>query len=162
MFINDQSFSGTVDNRTLLLDFIRDSADLTGAKRGCNEGKCGACTVIADGVPVKSCNVLAVSANGSKIATVEGLSDGAALHRIQESFHRNHGLQCGFCTSGFLMMAKHLLDIGLEPDPIKIRDAVHGNICRCTGYQKIIESLVEVLQGADPAHQDSNAVSKGK
>ncbi|MGE0678921.1 (2Fe-2S)-binding protein [Pseudolabrys sp.] len=144
--INGAAFTTVVDTRTLLLDFIRDAAELTGAKRGCNEGKCGACTVLVDGRAIKSCNMLAASADGAAIETVEGLASNGKLHPIQEAFHRNHGLQCGFCTAGFLMTAKFLLDNGIEPDESLIRDAVHGNICRCTGYQKIIESVMDAIK----------------
>lgn len=144
--LNGKPFEAQVDARTLLLDFVREQASLTGAKRGCNEGKCGSCTVIMDGVTVKSCNVLAARADGTTLETVESLGTPQALHPIQASFHEHHGLQCGYCTSGFLLTAKHLLDTGCPADPEVVREAVHGNICRCTGYQKIIESIVEVLK----------------
>ena len=143
--INGSPVRAEIDPRTLLLDFVRDEAQLTGTKRGCNEGKCGACTVILDGRAIKSCNMLAATADGARIETVEGLGTAAQLHPIQESFHRNHGLQCGFCTAGFLMMTKYLIARGLSADHDEIRKAVHGNICRCTGYQKIVESIAEAV-----------------
>lgn len=146
MTINGQARQADVDTRTLLLDFIRDAAKLTGPKRGCNEGKCGACTVICDGLAVKSCNMLAATADGCAIETVEGLGTLKQLHPIQEAFHKHHGLQCGFCTAGFLMTAKNLIDQGLSPDHNEIRHAIHGNICRCTGYQKIVEAISEAAQ----------------
>jgi aerobic-type carbon monoxide dehydrogenase small subunit (CoxS/CutS family) len=147
--LNGKPFEAEVDARTLLLDFIRDNAGLTGAKRGCNEGKCGSCTVIMDNVTVKSCNVLAARADGTSLETVESLGTPEALHPIQASFHKNHGLQCGYCTSGFLLTTKQLLDAGCPPDPEIVREAIHGNICRCTGYQKIVESIVEVLKNGE-------------
>lgn len=145
MTINGHHQQAEVDSRLLLLDFIRDEAGLTGAKRGCNEGKCGACTVILDGRAIKACNMLAASADGAVVETVEGLGEVGALHPIQQSFHHHHGLQCGFCTAGMLMMAKYLIDRGLKADHDEIREAIHGNICRCTGYQKIVESIAAAI-----------------
>jgi glyceraldehyde dehydrogenase small subunit len=149
--INGAAFAALIDPRTLLLDFIRDEAELTGAKRGCNEGKCGACTVLVNGQAIKSCNMLAASADGASIETAEGLASNGELHPIQEAFHRNHGLQCGFCTAGFLMTTKFLLDRGVEAHEPSIRDAVHGNVCRCTGYQKIIESIMDAIKTRVPS-----------
>jgi glyceraldehyde dehydrogenase small subunit len=143
--LNGQAFTAQTEPRTLLLDFIRDCAGATGAKRGCNEGKCGACTVLLDGVAIKSCNALAARAEGCSIETIEGLGTPDKLHPIQQAFHEKHGLQCGFCTGGMLMTTKYLIEQGLEPDPEKIRDAIHGNVCRCTGYQKIVESVIEAI-----------------
>jgi carbon-monoxide dehydrogenase small subunit len=139
-----------VDSRTLLIDFVREIAGLTGTKRGCNEGKCGACTMIVDGGAIKTCNMLAATADGSIIETVEGLGTIEALHPIQESFHRHHGLQCGFCTAGFLMLTKHLIERGIAADHATIREAIHGNICRCTGYQKIVESISAAVSAMRP------------
>lgn len=143
--LNGKPFTATAEPRTLLLDFLRDQAGATGAKRGCNEGKCGACTVLMDGVAIKSCNALAARADGTDLLTVEGLGTPEQMHPIQQAFHEKHGLQCGFCTGGMLMTTKYLIDNGLEPDPEKIRDAIHGNVCRCTGYQKIVESVIEAI-----------------
>lgn len=148
--INGKPFTATVDTRMLLLDFIRDEAELTGSKRGCNEGKCGACTVLVNGLAIKACNMLAASADGTTIETVEGLESKGDLHPIQQAFHRNHGLQCGFCTAGFLMTTKYLIDNGIDGDEQTIRDAVHGNICRCTGYQKIVESILDAIKISSP------------
>lgn len=149
--LNGQPFEAEVDARTLLLDFLRDEARLTGAKRGCNEGKCGACTVIMDGLAIKSCNALAARADGTAVETVEGLGTIDRLHPIQEAFHRKHGLQCGFCTAGLLMTTKYLIDQGLAADDKAIREAIHGNICRCTGYQKIVEAIIEAVTVLAPA-----------
>jgi carbon-monoxide dehydrogenase small subunit len=143
--INGQTCAATVDNRTLLIDLIRDQAGLTGTKRGCNEGKCGACTVLLDGRPVKSCNVLAARADGAKVQTVEGLAPPGELGPLQQAFHNRHGLQCGFCTGGMLMMAQHIVHSGVPNEPEAIREAIHGNICRCTGYQKIVEAIGEAI-----------------
>jgi aerobic-type carbon monoxide dehydrogenase small subunit (CoxS/CutS family) len=144
--LNGKPFQASAEPRTLLLDFLRDEAGATGAKRGCNEGKCGACTVLMDGVAIKSCNALAARADGTDILTVEGLGTAEKMHPIQQAFHEKHGLQCGFCTGGMLMTTKYLIDSGIKPDPEVIRDAIHGNVCRCTGYQKIVESVVEAIK----------------
>ena len=139
--INGKQYQADIDPRTLLLDFIRDHAGLTGSKRGCNEGKCGACTVMLDGLTVKACNLLAMRAHKQEVLTVEGLAIDGHLTPIQQCFHENHSLQCGFCTAGFLMSAKYLLAQNPEPSEAEIRDAIHGNVCRCTGYQKIVEGI---------------------
>lgn len=148
MQINGKPFAADVDPRTLLLDFVRDEAGLTGAKRGCNEGKCGACTLLLDGLAVKACNVLAARADGGELVTIEGLASEGTLGPIQQSFHENHGLQCGFCTSGMILMTHYLLQTGLTDDEAEIREALHGNICRCTGYQKIVEAVVAAVRQA--------------
>lgn len=155
MSINGQAVEAAVDSRTLLLDFLRDHAGLTGAKRGCNEGKCGSCTVILGDATVKSCNVLAAQANGSAIQTVEGLGAIGNLHVIQRAFHEHHALQCGFCTAGFLMTTKYLYDNAFPAEPDAIREALHGNICRCTGYQKIVEAVMDVLGNRNNSEQSS-------
>ncbi len=127
-------------NRTLL-EVLREEAGLTGAKEGCGEGGCGACTVLLDGKPVRACLTLAVEAAGSAITTVEGLAAGETLDPLQEAFIAHGGVQCGFCTPGMLMSAKGLLLEDPQPDEIKIRRALSGNICRCTGYAKIVEAV---------------------
>src|SRR4029453_18783470 len=122
----------------LLVHYLRGTLGLTGTHVGCDTTSCGACTVLLDGVPVKSCTVLAVQADGREITTVEGLAAGAELHPIQEGFHEEHGLQCGFCTPGMMLTAKALLDENPDPSEDEIRWALSGNVCRCTGYQNIV------------------------
>lgn len=129
-----------VEGYRSLLDTLRNEAGLTGTKKGCDVGDCGACTVILDGKPVCSCLVLAVEADGCEVQTIEGLAAGR-LHALQESFIAHGGAQCGFCTPGILMMAKTLLDENPKPTEEEIRFALAGNICRCTGYTKIIEAI---------------------
>lgn len=131
-----------VESRTLLVHALRDQLGYTGPKIGCESGKCGACTVHLDGTAVKSCTVLAVQADGATITTVEGLtSEAGALHPVQESFHEEHGVQCGYCTPGMVMTAAALLEEEAEPDDDRIRHALKGNICRCTGYQNIVAAV---------------------
>ena len=140
--VNGESYEREVDARRLLVHFLRDDLDLTGTHVGCDTGNCGACTVHLDGQAVKSCMLLAVQADGSKIGTVEGLAaaDGE-LSPLQQSFSAHHALQCGYCTPGMLMSAKHLLDNNSEPTENEIRRAIQGNICRCTGYVNIVEAI---------------------
>ena len=142
--INGERFEREVDARRLLVHFIRDDADLTGTHIGCDTGNCGACTVIVDGQAVKSCMLLAVQADGAEIETVEGLAANGELHPLQQAFSAHHGLQCGYCTPGMLMSAKHLLDHNPEPTDREIRTAIQGNICRCTGYANIVEAIKSV------------------
>jgi len=130
-------------NRTLL-EVLREEAGLTGAKEGCGEGVCGACTVLLDGKPVRACLTLAVEAAGSAITTVEGLAAGETLDPLQEAFIEHGSVQCGFCTPGMLMSAKGLLLEDPQPDETEIRRALSGNICRCTGYAKIVEAVADV------------------
>ncbi len=125
-----------------LLEVLREQLLLTGAKEGCGEGDCGACTVLLDGELVNSCLVLAAGLDGAEVLTVEGLADGTTLHRVQEAFVAQTGLQCGFCTPGMLIAAKRLLDESPDPTEDEIRVGLSGNICRCTGYAKIFESVV--------------------
>lgn len=130
----------TDPNRTLL-QVLREDLGLTGTKHGCGMGDCGSCTVLLDGQPVNSCLVLAVQADGRQVATIEGVADGNRLHPLQEAFVEHGGIQCGFCTPGMILSAKALLDRKKQPKEAEIREAVSGNLCRCTGYQKIIESI---------------------
>lgn len=149
--VNGQSLSTTVPARRLLADFLREDLHLTGTKRGCETGICGACTVLVDGRPVKSCLSLAVMARGRDVRTVEGLQQGDRLHPLQESFMRCGGLQCGYCTPGMLMSACALLQANPQPGPDDVRAALAGNLCRCTGYTQIVES---VLDAAGAGHGD--------
>ena len=139
--INGDKQTRTVEARTLLVHFIRENLGLTGTHIGCDTTSCGACTISLDGEAVKSCTVFAVQANGSTIETVEGLAAGGALHPLQEGFWEKHGLQCGFCTPGMLMSARALLARNPQPSESEIRHGISGNLCRCTGYNKIVEAI---------------------
>jgi aerobic-type carbon monoxide dehydrogenase small subunit (CoxS/CutS family) len=136
-----------VEARRLLVHFIRDDLGLTGTHIGCDTGNCGACTVLLDGAVVKSCMLLAVQADGAAIETVESLSAEGELHPLQQSFSDHHALQCGYCTPGMLMSAKHLLDHNAAPTENEIRRAIQGNICRCTGYVNIVEAIAAAARG---------------
>ena len=137
----------------LLSDFIRHELELTGTHVGCEHGVCGACTILLDGAAVRSCLLFAVQANGCQITTVEGLSpDGEALHPIQEAFWEAHGLQCGFCTAGILMTLLPFLEENPDPDEQEIRAAISGNLCRCTGYQHIVDAVKIAAGKARVAH----------
>jgi aerobic-type carbon monoxide dehydrogenase small subunit (CoxS/CutS family) len=146
--VNGEVYEREVEARRLLVHLIRDDLDLTGTHIGCDTGNCGACTVILDGLAVKSCMLLAVQADGASIETVESLAgpDGA-LHPLQQTFSDRHALQCGYCTPGMLMSAKHLLDHNAEPTENEIRRAIQGNICRCTGYVNIVEAIGAASKG---------------
>ncbi|MBV8570926.1 MAG: (2Fe-2S)-binding protein [Acidobacteriaceae bacterium] len=139
--INGEKISAEVEPRLLLVHFIRETAGLTGTHIGCDTSSCGACTVLLDGRPVKSCTLFAVQADGGEISTVEGLNRNGQMHPIQEGFHLEHGLQCGFCTPGMMMSARALLERNPHPDEQEIRWAIAGNLCRCTGYQNIIKAI---------------------
>jgi carbon-monoxide dehydrogenase small subunit len=141
--INGSDISASLEPRLLLVHFLRDVANLTGTHVGCDTTSCGACTVLLDGRPVKSCTLFAVQADGRKVMTVEGLAQGGQLHPIQEGFHEKHGLQCGFCTPGMMMTAYAFLQNNQTPNPSEedIRWAISGNLCRCTGYVNIVESV---------------------
>ena len=137
-------------NRTLT-DVLRDELDLTGTKKGCGEGECGSCTVLLDGEPVNSCLVLAVQADGHEITTIEGVADGKDLHPIQQAFVDHGAVQCGFCTPGMVLSAKALLDRKKRPTEHEIRSAISGNLCRCTGYQKIVDAVHAAAKGKSGA-----------
>ena len=139
--INGDSHEVAVEPWRTLLEVIRDTIGLTGTKRGCDEGDCGACTVLMNGRSVNSCLVLAVEAQGQEITTIEGLADGDQLHPIQQAFVEHGGLQCGYCTPGMILSAKAFLDKNPKPTEDQIKFAIAGNLCRCTGYVKIIESI---------------------
>ena len=132
-----------VEPRRLLVQLLREDLGLTGTHVGCDTSQCGACTVLVDGLAVKSCTVLAVQADGSAVTTVEGLASAGALHPLQQAFWEKHGLQCGFCTPGLLMAAADLLARDADPSEATIRHAIEGNICRCTGYQNIVAAIRE-------------------
>src|SRR6201988_3275188 len=140
MTVNGKVRKGNVEPRVLLVHFLREQLDLTGTHIGCDTSQCGACTVLIDGKAVKSCTVLAVQAEGQQITTIEGLGSGDALPPLQQGFWEKHGLQCGFCTPGMIMTAVDLLAAHPRPDPEAIRKALRGNLCRCTGYQTIVEA----------------------
>ena len=139
--VNGVPRTADVEPRLLLVHLIREVFDLTGTHVGCDTTSCGACTVLLDGVPVKSCTVLAVQADGREVTTVEGLARDGGLHPIQEGFKEEHGLQCGFCTPGMMLVAKALLERNPDPTEEDIRWAISGNICRCTGYENIVKAV---------------------
>jgi len=139
--VNGRAYARTVEARTTLADFLRDDLDLTGTHVGCEHGVCGACTVLLDGQPVRSCLLFAIQLDGATLTTVEGLADGERLHPIQEAFREHHGLQCGFCTPGLLLTAKALLEEREAPSDAEIREAIAGNLCRCTGYHFIVDAI---------------------
>lgn len=144
--VNGQRRSAEADVRMTLADFLRERLGLTGTHLGCEHGVCGACTVLVDGVAVRSCLMLAVQARSRQVTTVEGLADGEELHPIQQAFRESHGFQCGFCTPGFVMMTTALLQENPHPSEEEVRDALSGNICRCTGYQSIVEGVLRAAQ----------------
>ena len=142
MTVNGKAVSGTVDPRTLLVQFLRENLRLTGTHVGCDTSQCGACVVHVDGLAVKSCTVLAVSCEGSSVTTIEGLANGTELHPMQAAFREHHGLQCGFCTPGMIMTAVDLVARkGSVLDEHTIREELEGNICRCTGYHNIVKAV---------------------
>jgi len=139
--VNGAAHQGEVESRLLLVHWIRETLRLTGTHIGCDTSHCGACTVLLDDQPVKSCTVLAVQADGSNIRTVEGLEQGGKLHPVQEGFTEKHGLQCGYCTPGMLMTSTALLERNKNPSEQEIRTAISGNLCRCTGYVNIVKAV---------------------
>jgi aerobic carbon-monoxide dehydrogenase small subunit len=139
--VNGQAHAAKVEPRLLLVHFLRETLGLTGTHLGCDTTHCGACTVLLEGVPVKSCTVLAVQGDGREVTTVEGLQQGAELHPIQVAFREEHGLQCGFCTPGMMLTSIALLKENPDPTDEEIRWALSGNVCRCTGYQNIVKAV---------------------
>jgi aerobic carbon-monoxide dehydrogenase small subunit len=139
--LNGEPVSAEAEPRTLLVHFLRDTLGLTGTHWGCDTSNCGACVVLMDGEPVKSCTVLAAMADGHEVRTVEGLANGAELDPVQQGFIEEHGLQCGFCTPGMMLTARALLDSNPNPTPEEIKVAISGQICRCTGYANIVKSI---------------------
>ncbi len=150
--VNGERYERTVEPRLLLSDFLRHELGLSGTNVGCEHGVCGACTILLDGEPVRACLVFAVQADGSSIGTVEGLERDDGLHPLQAAFKEAHGLQCGFCTPGILMTMVAFLDEVPDPTELQIREALSGNLCRCTGYQKIVEAVeaAAVVLGGSP------------
>ena len=141
MILNGQEIEQLVDSRTLLVHFLREQMNLTGAHIGCETSQCGACTVDIDGESVKACTHLAIQCDGCDVITVEGLAEGGALHAVQEAFYEEHGLQCGYCTPGMLMRSYRFLQENPSPSEAEIREGLSGNLCRCTGYQNIIKAV---------------------
>jgi aerobic carbon-monoxide dehydrogenase small subunit len=151
MNVNGRSREGSVEARKTLADFLRENLGLTGTHLGCEHGVCGACTVLVGGEPVRSCLMLAVQANGAEVTTVEGVAANDALHPVQEAFWDSHSFQCGFCTPGFVMTTLALLRENPNPNEEEIREALSGNLCRCTGYESIVTGVrraAEKLRGA--------------
>jgi carbon-monoxide dehydrogenase small subunit len=145
IIVNEKPYDLNVDSRTLLVDLLRDQLQLTGTHVGCVEGKCGACSVLVNGVGQKSCLIFAAQIDGKEITTVEGLERKSELDPLQQSFWENHGTQCGFCTSGMLIAAKSLLAQNKSPSRDEIRLGISGNLCRCTGYVKIVEAIEQAV-----------------
>jgi aerobic carbon-monoxide dehydrogenase small subunit len=151
--VNGAAREGEVESRMLLVHFLRESLRLTGTHIGCDTSHCGACTVLLDGKPVKSCTVLAVQADGRQVMTVEGLEQGGKLDPIQEGFFQEHGLQCGYCTPGMMMTSYALLKSNAKPTEAEIRQAISGNLCRCTGYVNIVKSVQHAAAAMGAAAQ---------
>jgi carbon-monoxide dehydrogenase small subunit len=157
--VNGADYSLVVDVKERLLDVLRERIGLTGTKEGCGTGECGACTVLIDGEPVNSCLYLAVRAEGKEILTIEGLGHAAQLHPLQQAFIENGAVQCGFCAPGMLLTAKALLDRNPHPTELEIREGIAGNLCRCSGYVKIVKAIqqaADVMQ-AEPAQHGQSA-----
>ena len=149
--INGDVHAITVETRMSLADALRDKCSLTGTHLGCEHGVCGACTILVDDQPARSCLMLAVQAEGHRIRTVEGLSeDGETLHPVQEAFWKHHGLQCGFCTPGFLMLATSVVESGRDPSDEELTEILASNLCRCTGYQNILTAVRSAIEAARP------------
>jgi carbon-monoxide dehydrogenase small subunit len=151
--VNGASHQADVEPRTLLVYFLREELGLTGTNVGCDTSSCGACTVHIDGESVKSCTMLAAQADGREVTTIEGMATDGEMHPLQDAFHRNHGLQCGFCTPGMIMAAASFLRENLSPTEEEVRESLEGNLCRCTGYQNIVASIM------DAAAQPSGATA---
>ena len=148
--VNGREYQGTAEPRLTLADFLRQDLGLTGTHLGCEHGICGACTVLLNGDAVRSCLMLAVQADGADLTTVEGLASGGELNALQQAFHDKHALQCGFCTPGFLMTATAFLRETPAPTEDQVRDAISGNICRCTGYASIVEAILQASRERAP------------
>ncbi|WP_037575903.1 (2Fe-2S)-binding protein [Phaeacidiphilus oryzae] len=147
--IDGTTYEDEVEPRLLLVHYLRDRLGLTGTPVGCDTGNCGACTVELDGDSVKSCSVLAVQADGCAVTTVQGLAKDGRWHRLQQSFHENHGLQCGYCTPGMIMAARDLLKDNPHPTAQEVRHGLEGNLCRCTGYQNIVRAVLAAAESGE-------------
>ena len=145
--VNGKHVDREVEPRTLLVHFLREELELTGTHVGCDTSSCGACTIHLDGEAVKSCTILAVQADGACLVTIEGLGKDGELHPMQRAFHEQHALQCGYCTPGMIMSAAHLLERNPNPTEAEVRNGLEGNLCRCTGYQNIVEAVLAVVKG---------------
>jgi aerobic carbon-monoxide dehydrogenase small subunit len=141
--VNGVAREADVEPRTLLVYFLRETLGLTGTNVGCDTTSCGSCTVLVDGESVKSCNLLAVQVDGREVTTIEGIATDGQMHPIQEAFHRNHGLQCGYCTPGMIMAAASYLKENPDPTDEQVRESLEGNLCRCTGYHNIVKSILD-------------------
>jgi carbon-monoxide dehydrogenase small subunit len=144
--VNGEAREADVEARTLLVYFLRETLGLTGTNVGCDTSSCGSCTVLLDGVSVKSCTLLAAQADGREVTTIEAMASDGQMHPLQEAFHRNHGLQCGYCTPGMIMAADSYLRENPNPTEEQVREALEGNLCRCTGYQNIVKSILDAAQ----------------
>jgi carbon-monoxide dehydrogenase small subunit len=143
MTVNGVQREADVEPRTLLVYYLRESLGLTGTNVGCDTSSCGSCTVLLDGESVKSCTLLAAQADGREVTTIEAMAPDGAMHPLQEAFHRNHGLQCGYCTPGMIMAAASYLKENPSPTEAQVRESLEGNLCRCTGYQNIVKSILD-------------------
>ena len=146
VIVNGKSETHSVEGRDLLVDFLREKLHLTGTHVGCDTSNCGSCTIHLDGIAVKACTILAAQVDGCEVTTIEGMAANGNLHPLQESFNEKHGLQCGFCTPGMIMMAADFLKSNPDPSEHQIREALEGNFCRCTGYHNIVESIQNAAQ----------------
>jgi carbon-monoxide dehydrogenase small subunit len=145
--VDGVSYADDVEPRTLLVHYLREQVGKTGTVVGCDTSNCGACTVLLDGRSVKSCSVLAVQADGHRVTTIEGLADGGDLHPMQQAFHENHALQCGYCTPGMIMQGIDILNDNPSPTEQQVREGLEGNLCRCTGYQNIVKAVLAASKG---------------
>ena len=141
--VNGDAREAEIEPRTLLVYFLRETLGLTGTNVGCDTSSCGSCTVLLDGESVKSCTLLALQAEGREVTTIEGMATDGQMHPLQDAFHRNHGLQCGYCTPGMIMAAASFLEENPDPTDEQVRESLEGNLCRCTGYQNIVKSILD-------------------
>lgn len=158
--INGKEYSSYIPCNLTLLDFLRESIGFMGAKKGCDSGHCGACTVLLEGKAINSCMLLAIQADGKRVTTIEGLNEGEKLHPIQEAFIEENAIQCGFCMPGMIMSAKGLLDKNPNPTNLEIKEALSGNLCRCTGYTKIINAVKNAADKLNNQRKDSEMEEK--